>query len=204
MIGNKSDSMAEKNANDEVVAFQSKLSFQPLIDSWKKKIKESEEGSSSLYEELLDRVSKHKELLEPITDLSILQKHQPLINIMMSTVFPVTLSDKEDLFAVAVPFTYHIVYSSGFFRKIFINKGSAQINIEDEISKNIIKEKIQWAYQVILNKFYKGNFSLVCLSVHPYQHLATGLEKFMELELDARFVEVMPKTNLPEMLLTSL
>lgn len=199
MIGNKSDSMAEKNANDEVVAFQSKLSFQPLIDSWRKKIKESEEGSSSLYEELLDRVSKHKELLEPITDLSILQKHQPLINIMMSTVFPVTLSDKEDLFAVAVPFTYHIVYSSGFFRKIFINKGSAQINIEDEISKNIIKEKIQWAYQVILNKFYKGNFSLVCLSVHPYQHLATGLEKFMELELDARFVEVKPKTNLPEM-----
>src|SRR5437762_14129250 len=30
-------------------------------------------------------------------------------------------------------------------------------------------------------------------------HLVTGLEKFMELELDARFVEVKPKTKLPEM-----
>src|SRR5436189_759537 len=158
MAGNKSEGMAELRPKDESVTFQSKLSFQPLIDCCKRRIKESEKGIYSFYEELLEKVSKHSELLEPINDLSILQKHRSLINMMMSTVFPVTLSDKEDLFAVAVPFTYQVVYSSTFFRNLFIRKGSDQINIEGDTSKNISKEKIQSAYQLILNKFYEGNF----------------------------------------------
>src|SRR6266498_1722224 len=105
MAGNKSDGMEDRMIKNESITFQSKLSFLPLIDSWKKRIEESEKGISFFYGELLERVSKHSELLEPIEDLSILQRHHSLINIMMSTVFPVTLSDKEDLFAVTIPFS---------------------------------------------------------------------------------------------------
>jgi len=198
IVANKNYGMTA-NGVDETIAFQSKLSFQPLIDSWKKRIEENEKGISSFYEELLERISGHSELLHPIDDISILQKHRSLVNIIMSTVFPVTLSDKDDLFAVAIPFSYQIVYSSTCFRNLFIRKGSNEISIEGETSKNINKEKIQSAYQLILNKFYEAKFPLVSVSVHPYKHPVTELEKFMELELDARFVEVKAKKKLPKL-----
>src|SRR6266487_2285128 len=182
MAGNKTIKATGLTANGKMISFQSKLSFQPLIDGWNEKIKQEEEGVSLFYKELFEKISRHPELLKPIDDLAVLKKHQALVNIMMSTVFPVTLSDKEDLFAVAIPFSYHVIYSSKLFRKLFVRKDSNQINIEDEATENISKEKLHWAYQLILNKFYGTKFPVHSLSIHPYKHPVTGLEKFMELE----------------------
>ena len=199
MAGNKTIKATGLTTNGEMVTFQSQLSFQPLIDSWKMKIEQGEEGTSSFYKELLEKVSRESALLQPVHDLLILKKHQALLNIMMSTVFPVTLSDKDDLYAVVAPFTYEIIYSSKIFQHVFIRKNSNRLNIEDEMSENISKEKLYWAYQLILNKFYGTKFSVHSLSVHPYKHPVTGLDKCMELDLDARFVDVKPKAALPKL-----
>jgi hypothetical protein len=199
MAGKKNIKATGLTTNGEMVTFQSRLSFQPLIESWKAKIEQGEEGIASFYRELFEKVSQHPLLLQPVDDISTLKKHQGLVNTMMATVFPVTLSDKEDLFAVAIPFTYHVIYSSNLFRKFFISKDGDQINIEDETSENISKEKLQWAYQLILNKFYDAKFPVHSISVHTYKHPTTGLEKFMELDLDARFVDVKAKATLPKL-----
>ena len=199
MAGSRNIEATGLTTNGQMVSFQSRLSFQPLIDSWKTKIEQGEEGTSSFYKELLEKISQYPALLQPIGDISILKKHEALLNIMMSTVFPVTLSDKEDLYAVVIPFTYEIIYSSKIFQHLFISKQGNRINIEDEASENISKEKLQWAYQLILNKFYQTKFPVRSLSIHPYKHPVTGLEKFMELELDARFVDVKTKAALPKL-----
>lgn len=179
--------------------FKSRLSFQPLFDTWRKRIKDHRKGSPSLYEEILERVSRYPELLQPIDDIRIVEKHEALLEAMMATVFPVTLSDKEDLFAIAVPFTYQVIYASRHFREIFIdNKGEINIG-DDETSKKIIHEKECGAYQLILNKFYKTRLPGYSLSVHAYRHPVTGLERFSELKLDARFVDVKAKGKLPEL-----
>jgi hypothetical protein len=198
MAGNKNIKATGLTTNGEMVTFQSRLSFQPLIDSWKEKIKQGEEGTSAFYKELLEKVSQQPALLQPVHDLSILKKHQALLNIMMSTVFPITLSDKDDLYAIVAPFTYEIIYSSKKFQDVFIRKNSNRLNIEDEMSENISKEKLYWAYQLIFNKFYKAKFSVHSISIHPYKHPVTGLEKCMELDLDAGFVAVKAKTALPK------
>ena len=198
-VGSKNIEKIDLTTNSEAVTFLSRLSFQPLLNTWKKKIEEGEEGTSSFYKELLEKISAYPELLQPVQDLSILKKHQPLLNIMMSTVFPVIFSDKNDLYAVAVPFTYQVIYSSQLFQESFIRKNSNQINVGDETSKEISKEKLYTAYQLILNKFYGAAHPVSNLSIHPYKHQETGLERFMELELDARFVEVKVKGILPEL-----
>jgi hypothetical protein len=199
MAGNKSINPTGLTTNGEMATFQSRLSFKPLIDVWKIKIEQKEEGIDLFYKELLEKVSQYAALLQPIGDISILQRHQEILNVMMSTVFPVTLSDKEDLYAVVVPFTYEVIYSSKLFRHLFIGKDSGRINIEDETSENISKEKLYRAYQLILNKFYETKFAVQGLSVHQYKHPVTGLEKFMELDLDARFVDVKTKKALPKL-----
>ena len=198
-IQKKADVIA-RNKDEETVAFKSRLSFLPLIDSWKKKIDEGKPGISSYYKDLLTKISLSPELLKPIDDISILKKHQSSLNLMMSTIFPVTLSEREDIFAVAVPFTYQIVYSSELFQHSFIQEKSGHINIEHpQTFKNIIKEKLCGAYQLILNKYYDTNIHGTSKSVHSYKHPVSGLEKFFELELDTRFVDVKTKKTLPEL-----
>src|SRR5438874_4338497 len=93
----------------------SRPSFRPLIESWKKKIEENREGSREFYGDLLNKVSEYPELLEPIFDPLILERHKSIIGMMMGTIFPVTISDKRDFYAVSIPFTYNIVYSSSLF-----------------------------------------------------------------------------------------
>ena len=199
MAVNKSIETTELKANGEAVTFLSRLSFQPLINAWQKKIEEGQDGTGSFYRELLEKVSLYPELLQPVQDMAVLKKNQALLNIMMSTIFPVTFSDKKDLYAIAIPFTYQVIYSSHLFKNSFIRKNSNQINIGNETSKEIINEKLYGAYQLILNKFYGANLPFNGLSVHPYKHPDTGLERFMELELDARFVDVKAKGVLPKL-----
>jgi hypothetical protein len=199
MAGTKNIKTTDLTANGGVVTFLSRLSFQPLISTWQQKIEEGKEGTRSFYRELLEKVSQYPELLQPVLDLAVLKKHQALLNIMMSTVFPVTFSDKNDLYAVAIPFTYQVIYSSQLFQNFLTHKNSNLINIGDETSKEIIKDKLSGAYQLILNKFYGTNLPASSISIHPYKHPVTGLEKFMELELDARFVDVKAKDALPKL-----
>ena len=182
----------------EDVTFPSKLSFQPLIKSWKKKIDEGKEGTSSYFSELLEKVELFPELLQPIDDIGILQKHKALVNLMMSTIFPVTLSDREDLFAITVPFKNEVIFSSQRFRDSFIQKNSGRTD-QSETFNNISNEKICVAYQLILNKFYKASLSNNNISIHPYKQLETDTEKFLELELDAHFVDVKSIGALPEL-----
>lgn len=64
------------------------LSFQPLLREWEKIIREGREGTRQLYQDLLNKVKQHPELLEPIHDLSVLDKHKALVDQIMATVFP--------------------------------------------------------------------------------------------------------------------
>ena len=176
------------------------LSFKPIFTLWQSIITEGREGTSELYRELFERIKLHAELIEPIQDHSILHKHSKLIEQLMATIFPVTMSDKEDLFAVSIPFTYTTVYSSQLFKNLFLNEtGDFIIIPDDETRKKLDAEKKASAYQLILNKFYNVHIDGQVRSVHPYKNPTSGLDRYMELEIDTRFVDVHTDIDLPTM-----
>lgn len=176
----------------------SRLSFKPLIENWKNKVLENKEGQREFYGEMLSKVSQYPELLEPINDLSILTKHQPLIGIMMATIFPVSVSDRKDFYAVSIPFTYTTIYSSSLFKAVFLNDQGDMIIVPDaETEKKISEEKLIMSYQMVLNKYYGLTLNGNTTSVHPFIDPVTGLKKYLELELDANFIEVKPIGELP-------
>jgi hypothetical protein len=178
---------------------QSKLSFRPLIRVWETIIREGREGSKGIYRELLDKVKQHPELLENITDESILKKHQDLIEQMMTTIFPVTLSDDNDLYGVSIPFQYKMIYSSKLFRSLFLGETGDQICVpENKTGQRLSDEKLAGAYQMILARLYNFNVDGLVSTVHPYQCPFTALDKYMELELDTRFIDVKVKGELPQ------
>lgn len=190
--------MSERSTTE--VQFNSRFSFKPLLRAWETAMKEGKEGSRQLYSDLLEKVRQHPELLEPITDEAVLEKHSLLIEQMMATVFPVTLSDKQDLYAVSLPFQYRVIYSSSVFRQVFMDSTGRYICMPDtETAERMYAEKYAAAYQILLNRLYNIRIDGTVTSVHPYKCPDTGLERFMELELDTKFIDVHPRTQLPDL-----
>ncbi|MBO9634396.1 MAG: hypothetical protein J7578_14880 [Chitinophagaceae bacterium] len=177
------------------------LSFAPLIREWEKMIREGREGTRQLYQDLLNKVRQHPELLGRIEDLSVLDKHKTLIEQMMATVFPVTLNDKEDLFGAGFPFQMKMFYESSKFRELFIvDPHSHDITLPEADacgggSPRTGKEDCM--YQFILNRLYDIDKSETVRMVEPYKCQETGLDRYMELEIDTRFLDVRPIGELP-------
>ncbi|MEJ7736090.1 MAG: hypothetical protein WKF97_01575 [Chitinophagaceae bacterium] len=194
--------MQHTNVRYEGTSFtiNSRLSFKLLIESWKEKIAEDKDGLREFYGDLLESLSAYPEVLEPINDLSILKDRQPLIEKMMTSIFPVTLSDKKDLYAISIPFTYKTIYSSALFKSIFLNESGDMIMVPDPETERVISEqKIIMSYQMILTKFYGFELRGDTTTVHPFLDPVTGLQKYLQLELNSRFIEVKAKGKLPDL-----
>lgn len=178
--------------------YTSRFSFKPLFNRWQQKINEGRKGTSFYYNDILKRVAQYPELMEPIEDISILEKHPALLEIIMSTVFPVTHSDTKELYAVAVPFTYDYVFTSKLFRQLFLDeKGKMNVDVINNVASSISRSKCAAAYQIILNKFYGLDINVHSSATYPYADPVTGLTKYLELKIDAQFIDAIPKRSLP-------
>jgi hypothetical protein len=109
----------------------------------------------------------------------------------MSTIFPVSYSDEKDLYAVSIPFTYRVVYSSRLFAGICLDPTGQLVHMTDmAVDKTISADKMAMAYKMILSKYYGVDVSGNVTTVHPYPDPVTGLLKYMELEIDPSFTDV--------------
>lgn len=179
----------------------SSLSFRPLIRALERNVREGREGVGQLYKELLDKVYQQPELLEPIRDMELLNKHKAIIEQLMATVFPVTLSDKSDFYGAGVPFQFHMFYASRRMQEEFLDDSGRKIKMPDcETEDKINVEKMTGAYQMILNRFFNANINNgIMTSVYEVKCPESGLDTYTELELDSRFIEVRAKGELPQL-----
>lgn len=170
--------------------FNSRLSFLPLIASLKKAIAEGKPGSQKLYGGLIENFESIPELLLPVEDTSLLEKYNELVEMLLATVFPPTNSEGENLYAVALPFTFNTIYSSRLFHHSFLKPGTNEIKVPESIAYKLFSEKLLNAYYMILEKYAGFKSPFHPRSVYPLQDPVTGLLKYFEVQIDARFVEV--------------
>jgi hypothetical protein len=181
-------------------SFRSRLSFAPLLRLWETIAKEGRPGMQQVYKNLLEKVRQYPELLVAIEEDEVFHRHSELIEEMMTTIFPITVSDQQDLYAVSVPFQYKTVYASQLFRTTFLGGDGDTIIMPDAgTENNLNEEKMLSAYQMVLAKLYNVNVEGIVRSVHPYKCPFTHLDKYMELELDVRFIDIKVNGELPEL-----
>lgn len=170
---------------------RSLFSLQPLVTVLKKMVAEDKPGARKLYQQLLDDMNTHPELLEPIEDISVLIKNSDLVETLLSTIFPPSTGTTEGIFAVCHPFHTETIFSSKKFKELFIKEESNQITVPDrETGISIAKASLSLAYNVILRKFYSLPMPVVASSVHPFTNPDNGLTNYLELKLNAQFVTV--------------
>jgi hypothetical protein len=182
--------------NDSLI--RSRVSLKPLLNILKKNVAEGKAGSQKLYGGLIEQLEAMPQLLEAQEDTVLLKQNHELVEMLLATIFPPTPSNHDNLYAVSYPFRFEVIYSSNLFQYLFIKPGTNQVNVpDDELGKALAKEKYLFAYYIILKKYFGYEGPDISQTVYPFEDPVTGLTKYLELSIDARFIDVNPVGELP-------
>jgi len=183
--------MTNNNIAFDETLFNSRLSLQPLLNTLKKNIKEGKPGAQKLYGDLIEKIEAIPDLLQPFSDLALARPYEEIIEMLLATLFPPSLSEKESLYAVSIPFKFKTIYSSRLFQRMFLKPGSTEIAIPDyAIGRNMNIQKQQFAYRLIFKKFFGYQSEDSSLVIYPYTDPVTNVTRYLEINMDTRFVDV--------------
>ncbi|MBK8143396.1 MAG: hypothetical protein IPK57_22075 [Chitinophagaceae bacterium] len=189
--------MDDTNTFIKEPVFNSLLSFRPLVNALKKNIAEGNPGMKKLYGHVVQEFESHPELMGTITDLDVLHPYSELIEELLSAVFPPTTANY--MYGISFPFKNLAVYASPLFKKLVVKKDSAEIIIQDDSASTLNRERLHFAFGLILKKYLGYNSADSSKVVYPFTDEKTGLVRYMEMRLDGRFIDVRPVDEMPKM-----
>jgi len=94
--------MTMKNEVHDDALFNSRLSLQPLLNTLKKNISEGKPGAQKLYGGLIEKIEAIPEILQPFSDLALAKPYEEIIEMLLATLFPPSLSEKK----IFMPFQF--------------------------------------------------------------------------------------------------
>lgn len=171
--------------------FRCVLSFKPLYDQLDELELASPGAACLLGHGLRDQLAAASELLNPMEDLRVLQKHWPLVESLMALLFS-PVSWRRQPQAAIVPVKMEPFYWSPPFRDLFMGPGGGL-----RVRRNLDQESFDqgraiMAYLFILQKVYgieeHLEYPIVFLAPDP----RTGLDRSFNFQFDSRFVDVRP------------
>lgn len=170
--------------------FNSVLSILPLVTVIRRMVDEDKPGAKKLYQELLAEIETKPELLQPSIDTGVLHRHEALVEALLATIFPPSISSNQGMYAITFPFSSETIYASPGFKRYFLKEGTT-INVPDRrATDDITKASLSLAYNVILRKLYGVSMPLTATSVHAFPEEDNNLTTYYELNLNAEFVDV--------------
>jgi hypothetical protein len=177
--------------------FQCRLSLSPLVAFWNQAAASGHPAKVALAKQIQDEVQQAAELLDPIEDFSLVERHQGLVDLLMSAVFPPTSWDR-DYTAATIPFHLRSFYATPFFgRWLTVEDGTFEgLNLDREV---FFSGKLLRAYLSIVKQFYgvalKFEYPLICTRQDP----ETDLARHFQLNIDGRFLEGRSIGKLPSL-----
>jgi hypothetical protein len=120
-----------------------------------------------------------------------------LIEELLAAVFPPTTANH--MYGVSIPFKHLAVYASPRFHSM-LKPGTNEIMVpEGEVAEKLNQERLHFAYGLILKKYLGVKSSESARSIHPLVDPETVLTRYLELRIDARFIDVAPIGEMPEL-----
>ncbi|HEY1022201.1 MAG TPA: hypothetical protein VGE06_07795, partial [Flavisolibacter sp.] len=164
--------------------FNSVLSILPLVTVIRRMVDEDKPGAKKLYQDLLTEIETQPELLQSSIDTEMLHRHEALVEALLATIFPPSVSSNQGMYAITFPFSSETIYASPGFKHYFL-KGGTTINVPDRrTTVDITKASLSLAYNVILRKLYGASMPLTATSVHAFPEEDNNLTTYYELNLN--------------------
>ncbi len=168
---------------------KSMLNLRLLVEFWQKEILTNKALSKMYASTVRAQLEEAPELLKPINDLKILEKHKDLIELLMTVIFPPALQ-KSEVAAAFIPFTQQTIYATPAYRQLFdyiqeCNKN--QKKPEDEKKYLVV---MLYAYRKILQRFYNIDIDFDFPWIIHFEDQITGLDRYYKVEVDPQFIEI--------------
>lgn len=193
------NSIAQPVHYTESTEIQTSFSFAPFIHFLKSQLKDSNETKGRFFRHIIKKFEAKPALLQPFSDESLLYENKELVDLFRATIFPMVSEEKNDLFAISIPFLFRIFYSSEGFRKIFLTSEGTLYIPENIDHEQIRQDKIRFIYKFILHKFYGINLSMTDDFVYPIPDQKTGIIRVYRIIIDKRFIEITNTGELPQL-----
>ena len=166
--------------------FQPKINFKKLINWWKEQSALSDPFQSGMAKEVLKRIEKIPELSKSFDDISVVEKYQEEISLLVSPFFP-SLTTTNEIKAAGVPFRPRLFNLTNRFANI--------LNGEEEeflIPTNSADLVYIFSCIIILNGYYKANVSLSPSLFFNIRDRQTSIVHRYRAFVNADFTEIIP------------
>lgn len=173
--------------------FRSVLNLRLLIEYWEKAIQEGKVPAFA--KGMLDYLADAPELREPITDLSILDKHRTFIDFLMTAVVP-PASIHTELAAAIYPFEFKLFYST----PAFDNTLSVEDFTKGHVTANVPGNRFSVGRTIksclmILEKFHDTSLKFDKPVLMTFKDEKTGLDKVYRVEMNSRFCDIVARVK---------
>ena len=122
-----------------------------------------------------------------------------LLELMFTSIFPPVSDERESAWALSVPVTPVVFYGTDPFYDKLRDPVSHEMKACMMESGHTVRKKVnlELVYSLVLKRLYDFDFVAGTSVVRSLTEKDTGLARFYKLNLDMRFVEVLPKGALP-------
>lgn len=176
------------------------LDFQMLFNHWEHLV-DTTKGTSCLYRDLLDRISKYPDLNQSPVDAEKLNtpENQLGFGLILGSLIP--LSDKREkrIISISPPFIFKPIFATQSFKEIFLNKDGTMVIPENLDINKINFNKMLHTYSLIIDQIYGIKINQIHPLVFKFRQ-ANGVTRHYQIQMNLQFVKVTPKGPLPDIL----
>jgi len=167
--------------------FESRLSLGLLVKFWEELARDPS-VRGDVARNLLVRLRETPELTRPIDDITLLDTHGPLVDALMSAIFPSAFLERAYMGAL-VPFTLRSVYGTRAFESIMGPDGVlyGSLNLEMSALKDF---RLVNAYALAIERLFQIEFPVDYPLILTAPEAGTGLDRHFKIQFDGRFVDV--------------
>ncbi|WP_456460161.1 GAF domain-containing protein [Reichenbachiella sp.] len=178
--------------------FECKLSLANLIGYWGLRINDSNTHLASTAKIIMEKVSQAPELLAPIEDLEILEKHKETVDLLMTAIFS-PFTEEEEMVSAMAPFKKQDVHSTKGYQDLMTQAGSYEALLDPEEMAQIMLHKTMAAYFAIMHTYYGLTIELNKDIIYTLSDQRTGLKRYFKIEINPKFCEIILNGDLPEL-----
>ncbi len=176
--------------------FRAEFTLAPLIDFWTRAGADASPACATIARLVAEQVAQAPDLNGTITDPLVLDRHEDLVDLLMSAEFPPALWD-QTYGAAMIPFALRGFYATPAMRRDLMHDDGrlkGRINVNEA---RVSQLRCAYAYVLVLQRLYglriDLDYPLILSMVEP----DTGLERHFRMLFDWQFVDVEARGPLP-------
>jgi hypothetical protein len=180
-------------------SFKSVISFKKFINFLKSSIQTGPSIKIPYFKWIIKKFKKFPELSDSVP-LEKLSEYEEMLELVSTCLLPLA-ADENSLWALSSPLSPQIFYSTDGFHRLMeslehpVVLDPARGNADSESDK--IMRELQ--YGMLLEKVYSLPYLKKTEWIRKFEDRDTGLDKYFQVNIDTRFIDIRPINDLPAM-----